>query len=201
MTRPLSQEIDDLLGNLSHGLPLRVENVVAMLQERGFALLTMLLAAPFLIPTVPGLSTPFGLAVVALGVSLARSREPRLPRFVLRRELSAGTWGKILRALKKPVLWMERRTRPRYLFLREGPGMTQWIGAAIVAAGLLLFLPIPAPMTNTLPTLSILFLCAGWMERDGLFVALGHIFGVAAWAYIGVWVWLGKAGLDYLCKV
>jgi hypothetical protein len=54
------------------------------------------------------------------------------------------------------------------------------------------------PVMNTLPTLSILFLAAGMMERDGLFVALGHGFGVAAWIYFGAWLWLGKAGVVWL---
>lgn len=196
--RRLSEEIEAVLEISSRGRALRVGEVAAMLESRGFALLTMLLAAPFLIPSVPGLSTPFGAAIMALGGGLALGREPWLPAFVLRRELSSETWGKILRALLWLVRRMERAARPRLLFLREGPGMTRWIGAAIVSGGVFLFLPIMVPVMNTLPTLSILFLAAGLMERDGLFVALGHFFGVAAWIYMGAWIWLGKAGFDCL---
>ena len=93
---------------------------------------------------------------------------------------------------------MERSARPRLLFFQDGQGMARWIGAAIASGGVFLFLPIMVPVMNTLPTLSILFLCAGMMERDGLFVALGHGFGVAAWIYFGAWLWLGKAGFVWL---
>ncbi|MDD5351153.1 MAG: exopolysaccharide biosynthesis protein, partial [Chthoniobacteraceae bacterium] len=125
-SRRLSEEIEALL-EASRGRSLSVGEVAAMLHSRGFALLTMLLAAPFLVPSVPGLSTPFGAAIMALGAGLARGREPWLPGFVLRRELSPEMWGRILRALLKLVRRMERAARPRLLFLREGPGMTRWI--------------------------------------------------------------------------
>jgi len=195
--RRLSDDLEGLLA-ISCERPLCLGEVAAILQGRGFDLLTMVLAAPFLIPSVPGLSTPFGAAIMALGASLACGREPWLPGFVLRRELSPETLGRILRLLLKLVRRMERAARPRLLFLQSGPAMTRWIGAAIASGGVFLFLPIMVPVMNTLPALSILFLAAGLMERDGLFVALGHGFGVAAWIYFGAWLWLGKAGVVWL---
>jgi len=158
----------------------------------------MLLAAPFLIPSVPGLSTPFGAAIILIGACLACGRKPWLPQFVLRRELSFEMLRKILGVLIKLVVRMERLTKPRLHFLQRWPGMINLIGLGIASGGLFLFLPIMVPVMNTLPTLSILFLTAGMMERDGLFVILGHCLGIAAWIYFGAWILLGKAGVSCL---
>ena len=194
-TRRLSEDIAVLLAEKR---PLSIGEIESILQGRGFALLIMLLAAPFLIPSVPGLSTPFGAAITFMGARLACGRKPWLPQFVRRRELSFETLRKILGVLIKLVQRMERLAKPRMHFLQSSPGMVNLIGLGIASGGLFLFLPIMVPVMNTLPTLSILFLTAGMMERDGLFVILGHLFGIAAWLYFGAWLLLGKAGLDCL---
>ena len=159
----------------------------------------MLLAAPFLIPSVPGLSTPFGAALILMGGRLACGRKPWLPGFVLRQELSPETLQKVVGVLLKVVLRMERSARPRLLFMQRGPGMTSLIGAGIASGGIFLFLPIMVPVMNTLPSLSILLLAAGLIEADGLFTLLGYLFGAVAWVYFGAWIWLGKVGLVSLC--
>lgn len=189
---------EDIAALLAEERALSIGEIESLLQGRGFALLLMLLAAPFLIPSVPGLSTPFGAALILMGARLACGRKPWLPPFVLRRELSREMLRKILGLLIKLLQRMERLTKPRLDFLQSAPGMRNLIGVGIASGGLFLFLPIMVPVMNTLPTLSILFLTAGMMERDGLFVLLGHCFGVAAWIYFGAWLLLGKAGVDCL---
>ena len=193
----LSDDIQALL-DFSAGRSLSIGEIESRLRDRGFALLILLLAAPFLIPSVPGLSTPFGAAIIVLGSCLACGRKPWLPAFVLRRELSPETLRKILGMLLKVVRWLERFAKPRMHFLQRWPGMTNLIGLGIASGGIFLFLPIMVPVMNTLPTLSILFLAAGMIESDGLFVLAGYLFGIAAWIYFGAWLWLGKAGLSCL---
>lgn len=199
MTAPnrLSDDLQRLLDEAATR-PMSIGEMEATLQSRGFALLTMLLAAPFLVPSVPGLSTPFGFAIMGMGLRLACGRKPWLPDFVLRRRLSSETLGKILRALLRLVRWMERIARPRLPLAQNGPAMRALIGLAIVSGGSFLFLPIMVPVMNTLPTISILFLTAGLIEADGLFILAGYAFGFAAWVYFGAWIWLGKAGFDSL---
>ena len=189
---------EDLQALLAQERALSIGEIESILQGRGFALIIMLLAAPFLVPSVPGLSTPFGAAIILMGARLACGRKPWLPQFVRRRELSAQLLCKVLGVLLKLVQRMERLAKPRMHFLQRGPGMVNLIGLGIASGGLFLFLPIMVPVMNTLPTLSILFLTAGLMERDGMFVILGYLFGVAAWIYFGAWLLLGKAGVNCL---
>jgi len=195
--RRLSEDIAALLDK-ANGYSLSIGEIESLLQGRGFALLIMLLSAPFLIPSVPGLSTPFGAAIMLMGAHLACGRKPWLPQFVLRRELSFEMLRKILGVLIKVVQRMERLAKPRMHFLQRWPGMMNLIGLGIASGGIFLFLPIMVPVMNTLPTISILFLTAGMIERDGLFVILGYFFGVAAWVYFGAWLLLGKAGVGLL---
>lgn len=195
--RRLSEDLQALLDQ-ANGMSLSIGEIESILQARGFALLIMLLSAPFLIPSVPGLSTPFGAAIVLMGIRLACGRKPWLPAFVLRRRLPFATLQKVIGVLIKLVKRMERIAKPRMHFLQRWPGMMNLIGVGIASGGLFLFLPIMVPVMNTLPTLSILFLTAGMIERDGLFVLMGYVFGVAAWIYFGAWLLLGKAGVSWL---
>lgn len=196
----LSDELRTLLAEAGER-PLSIGEIESRLADRGAALLMMLLSAPFLIPSVPGLSTPFGLALMAMGLQLACGRKPWLPGFVLRVRLQPETARKVLGALVKVVARMERRARPRLVFLRRGPGMAALIGLGIASGGSFLFLPIMVPVMNTLPTISILLLAAGLMESDGVLILAGYFFGAAAWVYFGAWLLLGKAGFDWLYRM
>jgi len=46
-------------------------------------------------------------------------------------------------------------------------------GAIIMKSGLLLLLPLPIPLTNSFPALTIVLIAAGALERDGLFFLAG----------------------------
>ena len=45
-------------------------------RERGVAMLLLLLALPFCLIPVPGLSTPFGIAVLLIGIRIAFRQKP-----------------------------------------------------------------------------------------------------------------------------
>ena len=193
--RKLSEDLEGMLSRLSEG-PMTLGEVEAHLQGRGVALFIMLLAVPFIVPNIPGLSTPFGMAIVLMGLRVMIGSKGSLPPFVLRRSIGAQQ----LRSLFKGLLWValkiEHLVRPRMHFLQRWPGMINLIGFGIASAGFFLFLPLPIPLTNTLPAISILFLAAGMMERDGVLVLLGYLFGLLSWGYLLAAVLLGKAGVE-----
>ena len=196
----LSADLEALLAQ-ADGRALSIGEIESMLKGRGFALIIMLLAAPFLIPNVPGLSTPFGAAIVFMGARLACGRKPWLPQFVLQKRLSFQTLQKVIRILIRLAVRMERIVQPRMHFLQRWPGMMNLIGFGIASGGFFLLLPLPLPLTNTLPAISILLLTAGMMEQDGLFVLLGYLIGILAWIYLAGWFVLGKVGADWLHRI
>ena len=196
-TNPLSQDLTTLLAD-AQGQPLSVGEIEDMLKGRGFALFLMLLSAPFLVPNIPGLSTPFGAAIGLMGLRMALGHKPSLPRFILERKVPFNLLERIVKVMVALISRMEKMVKPRLDFAFRGAGMTCLIGLGIASGGLFLLLPLPIPFTNSLPAISILLLTSGLMERDGLFILFGYFFGVISWVYLGIWLVAGKAGIEWV---
>ena len=183
--RRLSEDLRAILRE-ADGRAMTVAELESILQGRGFAMFILLLSAPFIVPA-PGLSTPFGIALMSLGLRIAIGRKALLPGFVLRRTLTYKTLDRVITPLARIAERFEKRIRPRMHFLQERPWAINLIGIGIVSGGFLLSLPLPIPLSNTLPAISIMLLAAGLMERDGLLVLWGYIMGLLSWIYIGFW--------------
>lgn len=154
--------------------------LVAKLDNRGHALVLLLLAAPNLTPgpSIPGFSTIFGvpLAVVACEMIAGRS-VLRLPRFLarisIRRQRIAST---VLRI--EP--WLERIERvlkargPAF----DSPAGARALGVACLILALLLCLPIP--VFTLLPSIALVIVALGRLARDGIAVICGLGMGVLA---------------------
>lgn len=191
---PISAELRSLLP-AAEGKPMSLEQIAAHLKERGWALLVLFLAAPFPIPNIPGLSTPFGIAIALIGWAFMFRRRPWLPQFVMKTTLQFSTLEKVVPFIARLMERLERWTKPRHKWLVKGPLNTSLIGLAIVSGGFFLALPLPIPLTNGPPALSIIFLIVGMLCRDGIMVLVGHLLGIFAWAYLGLWLVLGKTYL------
>ena len=179
--------------------PARISEILAATKGRGFNLLLLLIGIPFLTPIpLPGFSAPFGLAILLIGTRLAIGRQPWLPKRILERELPARFITKLLGAASRIVRWLEVLLRPRLRFLQE-----QWIyrrvaGTLIMLSGLLLLLPVPVPLSNGLPALTVVLLAAGAMERDGLAFLAGCAVFVLNLGFFGLLAFGGTHLLDNL---
>src|SRR6201997_4706454 len=78
------------------GKSLTLAELKQSLKGRGSAMLLILLALPFCFIAIPGLSTPFGIAICLIGACLAIGREPWLPRFIMNRRLSTARSDELL---------------------------------------------------------------------------------------------------------
>jgi hypothetical protein len=179
--------------------PVRLSELLDATQGRGFNLLLLMIGLPFLSP-IPllGVSTPFGFVVLFIGARLALGRQPWLPQRLLRRELPARFIARVLAASIRMAHWMEVLLRPRLDYLHA-----QWLyrrigGTLIMLSGLLLLLPLPIPLTNSLPALTVVLLAAGAMERDGLFFLAGCAVFALTLAYFGVLTFGGAHIFDSL---
>ena len=187
---PLSAELAQLRDAFA-GRSATLREIVGVLAGRAYELLMILFVLPFLLPvSVPGTSTPLGLAVAVIAGQLALGRLPWLPRRLLDRRLPPGFIAKVVGVTAGVVRSLERVLRPRWLAVTR----TRWLNGlhlcVVVAAALLLALPMPIPFTNTLPGWTILLFAAGLMERDGLVVALGY---AAMLATLGLFYAVGEA--------
>jgi hypothetical protein len=149
----------------------------------------LFLALPFTLPVaIPGLSVPFGIVIMLMGLRIAMGQKPSLPTFILRRAVKYSILDKIIKLGLKVAVKLEKFARPRMHFLQRWPGMINLIGLGITSGGLLLSLPLPPliPLSNTIPAFAVIFLTVGLIERDGLLVLIGHCVNIAAWIYFSV---------------
>lgn len=201
--RPLSVELAGLRETLAER-PVTLREIVGVLAGRAYELLMILFVLPFLLPvSVPGMSTPLGLVVALVAGQLAFGRLPWLPRRLLDRQLPAGFLARVLGVTQGVVQALERVLRPRWLAVTGARWLNGLHLFAITAAALLLALPLPVPLTNTLPGWTILLLACGLMERDGRFVVAGHVMMLATSVLFfllgatvhqslsAIWHWLG----------
>ena len=186
---PISASLKGLLG-AANGQAMSLGQIEAHLKDRGYALLVLFLAAPFPIPNIPGLSVPFGIAIGLIGIAFML-RRPNLPKFVLRQTLEFSTLQKVIPFVARLLERIERHMKPRLQFFVKGPVMSSLFGLGIVSAGFFLALPLPIPLTNGPPALSIIFLVVGVLCRDGLMILIGHLLGIASWAYLALWIYFG----------
>jgi hypothetical protein len=181
----LSTDLELLQARIK-GKSLTLVELKQSLKGRGSAMLLILLALPFCFIAVPGLSTPFGIAICLIDACQVMGREPWLPRFILRRRLSTTRLAQLLTGAIRIARQLEKFVRPRLAFLHDGPGMLRLIGVGIVIASLGLMLPLPIPFSNSIPAWAVVLLAIGMMENDGLCVLLGHLTAIAAWAFIAL---------------
>ena len=173
--RKLSVELADLR-TLSSQRTVTLQEVIVELGARAYTLLVLLLALPFITPLpLPGLSTPFGLAIALIALRLALGLPPWLPQKLRDREIPAGFFGQLFTFAEKVLRFFERFLRPRFTVLTDTPLLQQLHALLILIAALVLLLPLPIPFTNSFPAWAILLIAAGLLERDGGFVLAGYI--------------------------
>lgn len=186
--RRLSEDFRSVLREAA-GRAISLGELEHTLQGRGFALFILLLSVPFCFPIpIPGLSVPFGIVILLLGVRIAMGRKPDLPSFILRKEIKYKLLERIVSFGVRACVFMEKFSRPRLHFLTTSRIGICLIGLGLASGGFQLLLPLPplVPLSNTIPAISVVLLTTGLIERDGLFVVAGYIVNIAAWIYFAM---------------
>ncbi len=149
---------------------LTVGELVDKAAEAGFGFLVgilTLIAIPFF-----GLSTPFGLAIAIIGVQMIIGRtKPWLPKRARRRELSMTMLDKVAGILARRTKWIAKSTRRRW----EWSISTRLVGFGITLLSLGLALPLPIPGSNLIFLIPIFIYAIGVLERDGVWIVVGHV--------------------------
>lgn len=166
---PPRLRIEQLLHELG-GRDVTVGELVDQAGEAGFGFLVgilTLVAIPFF-----GLSTPFGLAIALVGAQLALGRKrPWLPRRARARTLTEHMLGKVAAMLDRRARKIAKLARPRW----ERAIMPRLVGLGIVVLALGLALPLPVPGSNMIFLVPLFVYAVGLLERDGAWIAIGHV--------------------------
>jgi hypothetical protein len=147
------------------------------MEERAFALLLLILALPCCLPFIYLLPQIVALPMAFLAWQMASGRRsPWLPEKLRARTLPVRGMLQITGQVKRYAGWLERLAHPRLTGLTDTGGMR--------ILGILLLIPslsilVPLPLTNTVPGIGVAITSAGLIERDGVFVILGLLIGLA----------------------
>jgi hypothetical protein len=153
-----------------------VGEIVAVLRDRAFALLIVLLGLPNCLPMPPPIPLVCGLllALVALQVMAGRTA-PWLPNVLLRRSIAQADVGRAVDRAKPIFQRLERFSRPRMVGFESGLAF-RFMGIVLLVLSLgLLFAP---PFVGQIPLgFAVCLVGLGLVERDGLVVLGGIIIG------------------------
>jgi hypothetical protein len=149
---------------------------MAVLQDRAFALLIVLLGLPNCLPMPPPIPLVCGLLLVLVAIQIVFGREaPWLPGHLLSRSVARSDVERAVGRAMPAFRRLERFSRPRMTFL-DTPIAMRLMGAIILVLALgLLFAP---PFVGQIPLgFAVCLVGLGLVERDGLVVLGGLVIG------------------------
>lgn len=200
MTQPPSRHQDDVSRDLARLLRrladdggekgLTLHQIRDRLDERAYGLLILILSLPCLVPGLYGVPQAVGVIIILVAAQLLIGREePWLPHWVLTLR-AKGRWLTAMADFAETRLgWIERVSRPRLLMFATGAGERMAAAFMILAT-----LTIVLPFTNTVPSIALLLLSIGLIQRDGVFV-LGGAAVATGWLTL-----LGALGVGLLME-
>lgn len=163
---------------------LSIKEIAYILFHERHYLIILILVFPFCIPIqIPGLSTPFGLAIAFIGFRISFSKNLWVPDFLLKISIPSH----VIKQIADNFLWLlkksERFIHSRISWLCDYPGAKFINGLLIAILGLLLALPLPIPFSNIISSWPILILTIGLLENDGLLVGMGYVLSFLAFIF------------------
>ncbi len=161
-----------------------IEELLHVLSGKGQSLILLFLSLPFCQPLqIPGLSTPFGLAIAFIGLRIAFGKRVWLPKRLLAKTITPHVLQKII----GKTLWLVRKAKhlahPRLTWLRHYPALNIINGLLIATLGIFLALPLPIPLSNLTAAWSIFFIGLGVLEDDGIFILIGYLISLLTFAF------------------
>jgi hypothetical protein len=188
--RKLSEELTELRTRFAERA-VTLREVIHVLHGRAYLLLLILLTLPFATPiSLPGLSTLFGLVIALISLRLALGQHPWLPERIQDKRLPPGFFGRVFTLAAHVIRFLETFLRPRMSPFVQPPLLRNLHAVLMLVASCVLLLPLPIPLTNTVPAWVILLIAAGLLENDGAFIAGGYAVFVAGVVFF---ILLGEA--------
>lgn len=194
----LSEEIDGLIKVFAER-EVTLQEVLNVLHGCAYTLLLIFLVLPFCTPIpLPGVSTPFGLVIAIIGFRLALRQKPWLPRRLLNTKVPPRFFARLLGAARRLIRGLEFFLRQRWSYLLDSKLPHHAYGAIICVCGILLMLPLPIPLSNGLPALTIVLIACSILERDGYFLVAALIMFTFTLCFFGALYWGGAELVSWL---
>ena len=156
---------------------LSVGAIIAVLRDRAFALLVVLLGLPNCLPMPPPIPLVCGLLLLLVAIQIvAGMSAPWLPKRILGQSISRETVRNAVERAVPVLRRLERLSRPRMSVFETALGMR---GMGVVLLALALALIVAPPFFGQIPLgLAISLMGLGLVERDGFVVIGGIVVGL-----------------------
>jgi hypothetical protein len=158
-----------------------IGSLIALFEEKSFAILFVLLLGVSALPLPTGGATHvFEVIAIVLALQLvAGRRRIWLPRRWRDLQLAGPRQQRFLHRLLRLIRGLERFSRPRLSFLFEHRVTNIAFGLLVTGGSLGAFLAPPFTGLDTLPSLGVVLLSLGVLLEDFLVVVLALVAGVA----------------------
>jgi hypothetical protein len=155
---------------------LTVESIFAILGDRSFSLLIVILGLPNCIPMPPPIPLLCALLLIVVAIQIAVGRNtPWMPRYVLARSIAQSDVRRAAARAMPYLTRLEHWSRPRLQWFRKEL-------APILIGSLVLLLALglltAAPFLGQIPWgLAVCLVGLGLVEHDGLLIVAAIVFG------------------------
>jgi len=166
------------------GARLSLGEVLAVIGERGYGPLVLILALIAALPTgaVPGIPSVCGISIALVSIQLVfGKRYPWLPKRLKRMSIERRHYSRVADRITPWTRRLDRLVQPRLAWLTAGIA-TRIIGLACVGLGLCMIPLEVLPFAAAAPATAIAMMGMGLTGRDGAWVLVGLIpAGVGLW--------------------
>jgi len=179
MSHEISTRI--LLKQLADGNPddeLTFDLVLDRFRHRSYGLFLLMVLIPVFFPIPAGQGGLSGLLTSLIGLQLLWQMEhPWVPKFIGQKTFKRAHIINFQRHFDRWLGYVEKLCKPRWEYAFDHAWARFFCGLLLVILGVLLALPIP--LTNYPFGAIILAFSLGFIERDGILLAIGWFFGIA----------------------
>lgn len=167
--RRASEVLDDLVDAFP-GESVSVGELVDRLDLRAHGVLLLILALPMCIPNVPGISTIFGVLMLAPALQMVfGSRRLVLPARVRAWRVDCAALRRTFQVTTPTLKRVEYLIKPRLSRLTRFP-VTILVGLQTLLMAMILILPIP--FANWPPAMTVTLTALALLQRDGLLMLI-----------------------------
>lgn len=191
--RPASDLLEDLIEAFP-GDTVSVGELIDRLDSRAHGMLLLVLALPMCVPNVPGISTIFGVLMLAPALQMVfGSRRLLLPQRVRNWRVDCGALRNTFNLAIPPLRRVEYLIKPRWSRLTRFPA-TILVGLQTLLMALVLILPIP--FANWPPGMTVAMTSLALLQRDGMLMLLTIPAALASVASVYLGTRVGLAVID-----
>jgi hypothetical protein len=176
-----------------------IRDFLDLMGEQGRLITCMVLSTPFLIPvSIPGTGILAGFIIFLISISIMFDRDYLIPNRFLNYKISRENLVKILNLSLRLLIRLENYMKPRLLIMTTKTSIRNVNRVLMIFSSMLFMLPLPIPLTDTLPASCVFFLAVGTLEHDGYMILVSYLAVLITLIYFGSVILLSWSGLSFL---